>query len=497
MQQKRLLWKVIFFLSLAGLIYYGFYMFSNMGNGLADQGLRLPDQAKEQQQDRDETNGTTLPIPLLLKDENPKPKIAEFTLNVKKSTMEFFPGTKTNTYGYNGDYLGPVLRVNRGDEVRIKVDNQLDEPTTVHWHGFEIPGVMDGGPHQEVYPGQVWEPNFVIDQPAATLWYHPHLLHKTGEQVYKGLAGLFYIDDEISSKLDIPMEYGENDIPIVVQDRRFTADKQFSYDLGMRDFMYGILGDTLLVNGAIYPNFNVNEGMIRLRLLNGSNARIYDFHFDDKRPFFQIASDGGLLEKPIELTKLKLSPGERAEIVVDFSKDQIGDSVELQSNNFSIMSFQIKVNKTDYSIPENLVSIERIPEEEATVTRRFEFQGMGPMVNINGKQMNIERIDEHVNLNNTEIWEISNTMMGMGMGRNGEVAHPFHAHGVQFQILSRDGKTPPLNETGWKDTILVYSGERVRAIARFKQEGIFMYHCHILEHEDAGMMGQFQVGKGK
>ena len=488
MRKKSYGWKILFFLSLAGLIYYGFYMFSDMGNGLSNPGI---------EDNRTGQAARSLPIPPLLEDTNPDPKVAEFNLNAQKGSMQFFSDSKTDTYGYNGNFLGPVIRVKTGEQVKINVKNELDEPTTVHWHGLEVPGKMDGGPHQEVYPGQVWSPNFTINQPAATLWYHPHLLHKTGEQVFKGLAGLFYIDDETSSALAIPKDYGKNDIPLVIQDRRFTSNKQFDYDIGMRDMMMGILGDTVLVNGALHPNFDVTEGKMRLRLLNGSNARIYTFHLGDNQPFWQIGSDGGLLEKPVELTKVKLSPGERAEIIVDFTKYKVGDRVELQSEDFAIMTFQVKSKSKDSSIPKQLVKIDKIPESEATVKRTFEFQGMGPNVNINGKQFNLERIDEDLKLNATEIWEISNTTMGMGMGRNGEVAHPFHAHGVQFQILDRDGKAPPMNETGWKDTILVHSGETVRAIARFNYEGMFMYHCHILEHEDAGMMGQFQVGRGK
>ncbi|WP_339061843.1 multicopper oxidase domain-containing protein [Tepidibacillus marianensis] len=484
--RKRNGWVIVFLLSLVGLIFYIFYMFSNTGNGLATPGVTDSNQA-----------GGSLPIPQILKDTNPDPKVAEFNLNTQKGTMEFFSGTKTNTYGYNGNFLGPIIRVRTGEQVKINVKNGLDEPTTVHWHGLEIPGKMDGGPHQEIYPGQVWSPNFTINQPAATLWYHPHLLHKTGEQVFKGLAGLIYIDDDISDRLTIPKDYGKNDIPLVIQDRRFTSSKQFDYNIGMRDMMMGILGDTVLVNGAINPYFDVTEGKIRMRLLNGSNARIYNFHLSDNQPFWQIASDGGFLEKPVELTEVKLAPGERAEIIVDFSKYKIGDQIELQSDDFSIMNFRVKATGKDLSLPNQLVTIDKIPESEATVKRAFEFQGMGPTVNINGKQFNMERIDENLKLNAMEVWEISNTTMGMSMGRNGEIAHPFHAHGVQFQILDRDGKTPPLNETGWKDTILVHSGETVRAIARFKYEGMFMYHCHILEHEDAGMMGQFQVGQGK
>ena len=482
-------WKIVFFLSLITLLGWTFYMFSEMGDRVLQTDIAIGNNGE----------GTNpLPIPKLLQDRNPDPDVAEFYLEAQKSTKEFFAGVKTNTYGYNGNYLGPIIQVRNGEKVTIKVKNELDEPTTVHWHGLEVPGKMDGGPHQEVYPGEMWEPSFTINQPAATLWYHPHLIHKTGEQVFKGLAGLFYIEDEVSDNLNIPNEYGKNDIPLVVQDRRFTSDNQFDYNIGMRDMLTGILGDTILVNGAIQPSLDISEAKVRFRILNGSNARIYNFYLSDDIPFYQIASDGGFLESPVKLSNLELSPGERAEVIVDFSKADIGDQIELRSDDFAVMRFKVQSKNNNIDLPQQLVKINKIPEEQATVKRRFNFEGMGPMVSINGKQFNMERIDEHLDLNSTEIWEITNSTSGMGgMGRMGNVAHPFHAHGTQFQILERNGQTPPPNERGWKDTFLVYPGDKVKVIAQFKYPGMFMYHCHILEHEDAGMMGQFQVGSGK
>lgn len=485
-------WKIVFFFSLITLLGWFFYMFSGIGDRVFPVDLTINNNGEDP---------NPLPIPKLLEDRNPDPNVAEFYLEARESTKDFFSGTSTNTYGYNGNYLGPIIKVRNGEKVTIKVKNELDDPTTVHWHGLEVPGVMDGGPHQEIYPGQLWEPTFTINQPAATLWYHPHLIHKTGEQVFKGLAGLFYIEDEVSDNLNIPNKYGKNDIPLVVQDRRFTRDNQFDYDIGMRDMMTGILGDTILVNGAIQPTFDILEAKVRFRILNGSNARIYNFYLSNNTSFYQIASDGGFLESPVKLSNLELSPGERAEVIIDFSEADIGEQIELRSDDFSVMTFNVKSINNNRDLPQQLVKIDKIPEEQASVKRRFDFQGMGPMVNINGKQFNMERIDEYVDLNSTEIWEITNSTSGMGgmgsMGRMRNVAHPFHAHGTQFQILERNGETPPLNERGWKDTFLVYPGDKVKVIAQFKYPGMFMYHCHILEHEDAGMMGQFQVGSGK
>lgn len=433
-----------------------------------------------------------LPIPPLLKDQNPDPKKGEFHLTVQQSSTEFFKGKKAQTFGYNGSYLGPVIRVRKGEEVTVKVKNKLSEDTTVHWHGLEVDGEKDGGPHTKIKPGDTWSPTFTINQPAATLWYHPHLLHKTGEQVYKGLAGLFFIDDEVSDNLAIPKKYGEDDFPLVIQDKNFKSDGTFEYNLGMRDVMMGLQGSTILVNGAINPYLKVPKGKTRLRLLNGSNARTYEFHLSNNREFQQIASDGGLLSNPVPLTKVVLGPAERAEIIVDFANNQKGERVQLMDQNSVLMTFIVQ-NKQGITnaIPAKLAEIPAIDEAKAVKTRQFDFRGMGNSVNINGKQMDMERIDEKLSQHDTEIWEITNSSGGM-MGNSG-MAHPFHAHGVQFQILDRDGNPPPANQTGWKDTILVYPGEKVRAIATFNTFGIFMYHCHILEHEDAGMMGQFQI----
>lgn len=461
---------------------------------------------------RDETDNSgqisvnnPLPIPPLLEDENPEEGKAEFTLNVQYGQTEFIEGYKTNTLGYNGNYLGPVIRVNRGDDVKINVNNELDEATTVHWHGLEVIGEMDGGPHQRIEPNSTWEPEFPIEQPAATLWYHPHLMHTTGVQVYKGLAGLFYIDDEYSDSLDIPKDYGVNDIPVVVQDKRFTQDGQIPYTLTMQDQMDGFMGNTILINGAISPELAVNQEVIRLRILNGSNARSYAFNFDNGTEFFQIASDGGFLEESLPMTNLELAPAERAEILVDLSDYEIGDQLTFQDVNNNLMRLVVTGDREQTgAIPKELVEIERYNPEDVIRSREFVMSGAGPMVAINGKQMDMDRIDEYLEIGELEEWVVSNEMSGMTgtrgmMGRNGMMGgmhsspHPFHVHGAQFQIVERNGDTPPANEHGWKDTVMVREGEEVRLLVKFKKEGLFMYHCHILEHEDAGMMGQFLV----
>ncbi len=460
--------------------------------------VQVPQQDKNDSSEskpvRIENSQNMLFIPPILIDNKPGNSFTDLELVVNKSTTEFIKGIKTETYGYNGNYLGPTIRVSKGEHVNVRVINKLAEETTVHWHGLLVDGEMDGGPHQMILSENEWNPSFVIDQPAATLWYHAHPVHKTGNQVYKGLAGLFIIDDENTEKLNLPDNYGINDIPLIVQDKRFAQDGTLLYKTTMMDIMQGMLGNTALVNGIIDPVVEVGTVKTRFRILNGANARTFEFSLSDGSSFHQIASDGGLLEAPVQMKVLRLSPGERAEIIIDFSRYSVGKVISLQSTGVKIIDFAVARKETDMTtLPEKLATIPKIEASNAVKTRTFDLMGMGLMVNINGKQMDMSRIDETVRFGDIEIWEIRNVMTGMGMGMGGNVAHPFHYHGVQFQVLSRDGRPPPLNERGWKDTVLIQPNETVRVIATFSNKGLYMYHCHILEHEDAGMMGQFEV----
>lgn len=435
-----------------------------------------------------------LPIPPLLTGKSKGPNRIEYEITAQKGLTEFLKGTPNITYGYNGTLLGPTLRAKRGQNVKIKVINNLREYTTVHWHGMLLPSEMDGGPHQVIRPDSAWEASFKINQPAATLWYHPHGIGNTAVQVYGGLAGLFILDDDVSEKLPIPKEYGKNDTPLIVQDRRFSSQGFLMYGNFMQDVMQGMTGNTVLVNGVVHPFLDVPAGIMRFRILNGSNARVYDFALSDGSSFYQIATDGGFLEHPVELKELRLSPGERAEVLVDFSKYAEGQIVYLSGGNFDIIKFVVgEKTKEDFKIPSQLTSLATIPLAEVKSHRYFELTGMGHMVSINRKQMNMQRIDEIVPLGNTEIWNVISRVGMMGMMHGSNIVHNLHAHGVQFRILERNGYPPPPNEQGWKDTFHLNNGEQVKTIVRFQYPGLFMYHCHILEHEDNGMMGQFKV----
>ena len=436
-------------------------------------------------------------------------------LEVQVGNTEFFPGKASKTLGYNGSYLGPTIRVNRGDEVEIAVTNALKEDTTVHWHGLLIPAELDGGPHQLIRSGATWRPRLPIRQPAATLFYHPHVHGRTGAQVYSGLAGVLLVTDDAERALGLPSEYGVDDLPLVLQDRLFE-DGLMVLPEGMMTAMQGRRGNTTLVNGTANPLARVPGRLVRLRLVNGSNARIFDLSFDDQRIFHWIASEGGLLEEPVQMRSLTLAPGERAEILVDFSDGRgvalrtapdtnlpmmMGPGSRVRSlaqeifggGDEFVLHFEPTGRQDPALPPGRLVTRQGVNASQATRRRRFVLgMGMGGMMGggmgsadgmtINGRPFEMDRIDEQVALGDTEIWEISGEMM----------SHPFHIHGVQFEVLSRNGGKPMARDAGMRDTVLVR--EPVELLVRFTQQAVkapFMYHCHILEHEDNGMMGQF------
>ena len=440
-------------------------------------------------------------------------------LEARAGTTAFFPGIDSATLGYNGAYLGPTIRVYSGDEVEMAIANRMAQPTTVHWHGLLVPGELDGGPHQTIGPGATWRPALAIRQPAATLLYHSHLHHATAAQVYSGLAGVMIVRDAAEEKLGLPSEYGIDDLPLVLQDRQFEGGRLVMRG-GMTTAMQGTRGDTILVNGTPNAFARVPARRVRLRLVNASNARDYHLAFDDGRAFHWIASEGGLLEAPLERRSLQLSPGERAEILVDFSDGAAASLVTGPDRNMptmgmmgrasgspapfglqTVLAFEAGPREgTPAPVPARLGVHEAWDASRAVRHRRFVLEmGMGMMggggmgmrggtgdgmdlFSINGRAFDMARIDERVRLGDLETWEVSGDMM----------THPFHIHGVQFRVLGRGPYGPGAQDAGLKDTVRV--DQPVLLLVRFTQPASaapFMYHCHILEHEDNGMMGQF------
>jgi FtsP/CotA-like multicopper oxidase with cupredoxin domain len=422
-----------------------------------------------------------------------------FDLTAQAGRRQFLPGQATPTWGVNGDYLGSTLRARRGEQVLINLHNRLEETTTMHWHGMHLPAVADGGPHQPIPPGQIWSPSWRIDQPAATLWYHPHPHGQTERQMTRGLAGMFILDDDHEAALQLPRRYGVDDIPVIVQDRRFGDDGRF---VEGEHRATGLLGDTLLVNGTVGPYLQVTTEQVRLRLLNASTARSYNFGLADDRPLAVIGSDGGLLPAPYQTDRIQLSPGERAEIVV---RMRPGEQVVLRSfppalgtgramseiagglDAFDVLQLRAAASLAHAApLPARLAEIPRLDPAGAVATRDFRLAGR----QINGKQMDMDRIDEVVANDTTEVWEVTNQH---------NQPHNFHVHGVQFQLLEVDGAAPPPPLAGWKDTVYLPPRVPVRVIMRFPDypdpTHPYMFHCHLIFHEDQGMMGQFVVAE--
>jgi FtsP/CotA-like multicopper oxidase with cupredoxin domain len=418
--------------------------------------------------------------------------VQHYDLKVLEAQHRFFEGNLSRTFAINSHtYLGPTLRLKNGEKVAINYTNSLQETITMHGHGMHVPPTMDGTAHQAIAPGAKWSANYTVKQKACTNWYHPHTMEKTAEQVYQGLAGLIIVEDEESKALDLPKRYGIDDIPLVLQDRYFT-NGQINYSPTMREIMHGYVGDTFIANGAIEPTLDVEAKEIRFRILNGSNSSVYELGFSDGRAFKQIATDNGFLEAPVTITRLRLSPAERAEIVIDLSSDK-NKSIILNEyrHNKTFLTINISQDATDITaLPSKLTTLEKFNSSAVVRTRSFVLSGRRGSFKINGKSMDMKRIDEQVPLGDTEIWEISNNM---GMDHN------FHIHATHFMIIERNGKSTNVadNEKGYKDVVFVPANESVKVRIRmqdYKNSKVpYMYHCHFLEHEDRGMMGQFVV----
>ena len=454
-----------------------------------------------------------MPIPKLIDSAKHGSSI---NLTAMSGRHAFIRGKPTSTYGYSVPVLGPVIRLGRGDEVEVTIQNALDTNTTVHWHGMLVPGYNDGGPQQPIKPGDTWRSVLKIDQPAATLWFHPHPHHDTARQIYMGLAGILIVDDGSDALLGLPRTFGLDDLPIVMQDRSLGSDGSIEYDndtLNALDIAYGARGETIIVNGVIAPVVRVPRGLVRLQLLNAANAQNFELRFNDQRTFYVIASDGGFLRAPVALTQLTISPAERFEVLVDFADgkpialetgpdEEMGAFGQLAPDGSAdyvpILHFEpTATTPVVKEMPAGLVEPAMVSPASAIRRRQFvlnsglcanrstdgEHANMPRLIGINGKPFDLERIDVETQLGTTEVWEV----VSVGM------AHPFHIHGALFRILSIKGAPPPAHLTGWKDTVLVE--EKVELLVAFNQpatrEHPFMYHCHILEHEDAGLMGQY------
>jgi blue copper oxidase len=443
-------------------------------------------------------------------------------LTMHADSVSFFPGNWSHTYAYNQyHYLGPTLIFQQGQNMNIMVHNAINDTTTVHWHGIHLPAKWDGGPHTEILAGQSWNPKFTIMDHASTYWYHPHMHMKTALQAIKGAAGFIIVRDSEEAALNLPRKYGIDDFPILVQCQQYNALNQ-AMPLGMQD-------STLLVNGAranngfeVFANFPAQ--VVRLRLLNGSGERAFNFGFSGNLTFSQIGTDGGLLNQSFDTNRVRLAPGERAEILVNLTGKE-GQALYLMSYaselpmgvqggstmpmppgsppmdsplngiNFHVMRIEVQPQTSNpvTSIPTFLSQNIPLNPTTSQVTREIRFTADSLMVMdgpfyFNDSSFNMDRIDYIIPVNQTETWKLVNETM---------VGHPFHIHDVQFYIFDRNGSLPSSQERGRKDVAYLATGDSLLFVTKFEDFTDtlipYMYHCHILMHEDAGMMGQFIV----
>jgi len=503
----------------------------------------------------------------------------EINLKAEPTTVPILPGQTTQVWSYaaklvKGDpnslqtipdsYLGPIIRVRKGQRVRVNFQNNLPQgqASIVHWHGLILPEEMDGHPRFVIQPGQTYVYEFEVINRAGMNWFHPHPDQLTGQQAYAGLAGLFIVTDREEEALNLPT--GAYEIPIVLQDRTLDANNQLLY-LGSRigtprnsnmsgmqqgksgsssngmmgdmSSMMGFLGQKIFVNGK--PNFTLSAAtrVYRLRILNGSNARIYKLAWSSGDPLTVIGTDGSLLTHPTERKYVMLAPGERIDLWADFSRLKVGTEVSLNSLAFSgaenvggnsmsgmmssdnalelgsaIMLFNVKIEREEKEplrLPSQLAALPLLRPEDAVNAAQprpveLSLKGMKWVINEQSFEMNAATQQETVKLNSIEQWEIINKLNPGAMMDAKGMAHPIHLHGVQFQIISRE--VLPELAAGWKtvkdgyvdeglkDTVMVMPGERVKLLMKFeKYSGLFSYHCHTLEHEDAGMMRNYRV----
>ena len=489
------------FLTLSGIA--ALYVLTGCGGGDSTPDSKIGDNPPEDTPgNNDPIAGTpgggtpakgSLPIPELIEGvENNG--VMHYDLEIKQAQHTFFEGILTDTYAISSTYLGPTLLLKDEDDISINYTNNLPEETTMHGHGMHVPGEMDGTAHQPIAVGATWSAQYTVNQKACTNWYHPHYMHRTAPHVYQGLAGMIIIEDDDIENYDLPNRYGIDDIPLVLQDRFFSADKtKLDYSPSTSQLRQGYIGDVFITNGAIEPTFEAEAKETRFRIINGSNSTVYDLGFSNGIVFKQIAGDNSLLEAPVSMNRLVLSPGERAEIVVDLTNEK-GSSFTLHEYRYGQTFLTVNVSNDATaitSVPATLTDLDPIDTSLVKRTRPFTLEMTNGTFTINRKEMDMAVINENVPLGDTEIWEVTN-MMGMD--------HNFHIHATHFRVIERNGSATNVleNEKGYKDVVYLQGNETVKLLVKMTDyttdaNAPYMYHCHFLEHEDNGMMGQFTV----
>ena len=444
-------------------------------------------------------------------------------LQLKTGSHEFIPGKLSKTMGVNQDYLAPSIILRRGQKVDFLVENSIGDTTTIHWHGLHVAPKVDGGPHTYILNNSTWKPTFeVLDNPG-TYWYHPHLHHKTNKHVQLGISGFILVNDTNEEKLPLPRTYGNDDIPLLIQTKGFDSDGEIEIETA--------LDTTLLCNGTRKAYVEVGSHVVRFRLLNGASERVFNIGLSNSLSFYLIGTDGGLLDSSLLLNRLQLAPGERAEILVDLleQKDKTiylknfgselpngiygarqpgmgaGQTIPnyalnpLNGGDYNLLEIRViqsSLSTSIVKIPQKLIAVQRLDRNVIDTNRTLVFMPMnmgptaiqGPFM-IDNAMFDMSKINHRVKLNNTEIWTLRNQT---------PIAHPFHIHHGNFEILDINGSVPPPYLSGKKDVVLVPAGNGVvRFVMKFEtfyDDTIpYMYHCHMLTHEDHGMMGQFII----
>ncbi len=435
-----------------------------------------------------------LPIPSVLTPTSKDATTDYYTLTEKTANASILPGKATPVMTYNGvdngNYLGPTIKAISGRAVKVHLVNNLNEATALHLHGAHVDATSDGGPMDLVAPGGTRDYTYPNNQSARTQWYHDHAMDNTATHVYKGMAGMYLISDPQEAALNLPS--GANDVPLVLQDRQFNSDGTLAYSQDSSSIREGFMGDTQLVNGAPQPYLKVGTRKMRFRVLNGSNGRYYTLKLSNAQPIIQVGNEGGLFSAPISSTSVQLAPAERADIVIDFSKLAVGTSVTLQngsgySNPGDLMRFDVNGAVTDTSVvPTMLRPFTALNPADSTVNRSFIMSQNNGNWTFNNQVYGMDRIDANIKLGATETWTFDN--------RSGQ-DHPIHLHDINFQVLTVGRGAPPANVSQkWKETVNVPAWSSAKILIKFVDfTGTYVFHCHILEHEDRGMMAQFQV----
>jgi spore coat protein A, manganese oxidase len=431
-----------------------------------------------------------------------------YQITMQRRQMQILPGYQTECWTYNGSVPGPTIYQRKDRQSKIRFINQLTGvPTSVHLHGMASLPQYDGYANDLTMPGQYKDYSYPNNR-AATLWYHDHAIHKTAFNTYMGLSGLYIVQDQ--TELDLPLPKGRYDVPMILQDKMFTASGALDYN---NNGNKGSYGDIVLINGVPWPVMQVERRKYRFRILNGSTSRSYRLRLTrsggGRNPqFTMIGTDAGLMGAPVQVTDFRIGMAERYEFVIDFAEFPIGTQITMRNaspknnnedffptpNTNLVMRFDVTAEATDTTnntVPATLRPVYQFNQweiEQARV-REWRFERANGMWLINGRGWNTNRVEANPGLNDIERWRLINISGGW--------FHPVHIHLVDLQILSRNGQPPFAYERGWKDVFYVGEVETVEVVARFgPNRGKYMMHCHNVEHEDVDMMIQWEIGQG-